>query len=130
MILKLVKEREALTSAEMRELIFGRPAGKRRSDEPVDSTVFVRPPRQCLEGALQRLQMGGRLLIADFQYKYTRKGERYGWGVALYSTPEIWFEQPAFPVPRSAEESFSLLVDYLGERLPDISRPVIEKLLK
>ncbi|MDE5651031.1 MAG: hypothetical protein K2I35_08520 [Duncaniella sp.] len=91
----------------------------------------VKPKRHSLEGALQRLQMGGWLLIADFEYKYTAAGDRYGWGVALYSTPEIWFDDPAIAVvDRAPEESLYRLVDHLSKKLPGVPLREIERLLK
>lgn len=119
MILELIREREGMTSTELRKEIFG---GKSASGE--------KSGRHSLEAPLQRLQMGGRLLIADFEYKYSARGERYGWGVALYSTPEIWFER-TFELPdKSPEESFGFLVSYLTERLPHASCNDISKLIR
>ena len=85
--------------------------------------------RSSLEGPLQRLQMGGWLLIADFEYKLTRTGERYGWGVALYSTPEIWFGKLP-QTQRTPSESFEFLVSALASRLPFGNKKAIRKLLE
>lgn len=130
MILDIIRENEGLTSTELKRLIFGSPSRKRKPGDLVDTMESVKPKRHSLEGPLQRLQMGGRLLIADFEYKYTAKGERYGWGVALYSTPEIWFER-TFDLPdRTPAESFDRFVDTLSSRLPGVSRQLIADLLR
>lgn len=128
-LLEIINARESATSAQLREIVFGRPAGKRRADDLVESRDYVRPRRQALEAPLQKLQMGGRLLIADFQYKHTRQGGRYGWGEAVYTTPEIWFGEEITRCDRTPGESFDILVDYLVARLPQTDRHRIVKLL-
>lgn len=105
------------------------PQGGREAGDLVDTAEIARPRRQVLEAPLQRLQMGGRLLIADFEYKYTAHGDRYGWGMALYATPETWFGRDIAKVGRTPEESFRLLADRLSEELPRATRPQIVKLL-
>lgn len=111
-LLAAVTEREGATSAELRRLLGI--AGKRHS----------------IESPLQRLQMGAYLLIADFEYKYTRLGDRYGWGVALYSTPEIWLGESAVPASCSPADSFRRLVTTVSSRLPSADPAMISKLLK
>lgn len=128
-LLDIIDAQEAATSAELREIVFGKPNRKRRPGDLVDSMEYVKPRRQVLEPPLQKLQMGGRLLIADFQYKMTRQGDRYGWGVALYTTPEIWFGKGITHCDNTPEESFNILVDHLATRLPNASRSQIVKLL-
>lgn len=128
-ILHIVKEREGVTSTELREEIFGKPSHRRKPTDLVDLLSAKRHKRNSLEGALQRLQMGGHLLIADFEYKHTKQGKRYGWGVALYSTPEIWFEQRFNGTERTPEESFARLVDHLRRKLPGTDPGQIEYLL-
>lgn len=117
-IYDIIREREGATSAEMRELIFG------------SLPRAERPRRGVLEPALQRLQMGGWLLIADFEYKYTAKGERYGWGVALYSTPEIWLDFKMQDLKRDPAESFERLVREVAGRLGGVDEREVAYLLK
>ena len=35
--------------------------------------------------------MQSYVIIADFEYKYDKNGNRYGWGIAKHSTPERLF---------------------------------------
>ncbi len=127
-LLNIIKENEAATSAGLREIVFGAAAGARRGSFG-GGAGNVRPRRQALEAPLQKLQMGGRLLIADFEYKYTARGDRYGWGVALYTLPEIWFGKDIARTGRSPEESFDLLTEHLAGKLPGADRSQIAKLL-
>lgn len=78
---------------------------------------------------MQRLQMGGHMLIADFEYKYTAQGKRYGWGVALYSTPEIWFERDFSLKECTPGESFRRLILYMKEKLPGADARQLQYLL-
>lgn len=83
-----------------------------------------------IESPLQRLQMGTWINIADFEYKISAAGHRYGWGVAVYTTPEQWFSPAVIQCDASPMESFHKLCSYLSSRLPDVSLPAIEKLLR
>ncbi len=129
MILDLIRTNGGLTSSELRKLIFGSPSRKRNPYDLVGAADFVKPKRHVLEAPLQRLQMGGRLLIADFEYKLTSRGERYGWGVALYATPEMWFDNLAMTA-RTPAESFEFLVNSLSAKLPGVNRKQIIDLIK
>ena len=91
MLLEIIRENDSLTSTELRQLIFG---GRKRNwdDLPeIEGNLIINSKNKGLEGPLQRLQMGGWLVISDFEYKKAKNGERYGWGVARYSTPEVVF---------------------------------------
>lgn len=130
MILDIIRAHEGLSSTELKRLIFGAQAHPRKPESIVGFMEYTRPKRHSLEAPLQKLQMGARLLIADFEYKYTAKGDRYGWGVALYSTPEIWFGR-GFEIPgRSAQESFTILVGEMSRRLPSIPVSLLEALIR
>lgn len=52
---------------------------------------FQKGGEKNFEGTLTQLQMGGYLLIRDFQRKQNREGKPYGWPIAVYTTPEaLW----------------------------------------
>lgn len=131
MILEIVNANECITSTELKRRIFGETPRRRRAENLAEMIELKKPKRLSLEGPLQRLQMGGRLLIADFEYKHSAKGDRYGWGVALYSTPEIWFGRKFDVGDRTPEESFEILVETLKARLPEeVGRVPIARILK
>lgn len=130
MILDIIRENEGLSSTELKRIVFGSPAHRRKPGDLVEAIEHAKPRRQSLEAPLQRLQMGGRLLIADFEYKFTVGGERYGWGVAVYSTPEIWFERNLNLPDRTPSESFDFLVGSLSTNLPGVNREMIADLIR
>ena len=131
MILDIIREHEGLTSTELKRIVFdSMPREKNISrNELPETTAGGRPKRKTLESPLQRLQMGGWILIADFEYKYTSRGDRYGWGVALYSTPEIWLGNSIATTERTPQESLEHLVDHPSEKLPGTDRRLILNLL-
>lgn len=130
LILDTIRRHEALTSTELKRMIFGSPSRKRRDGELVDTLDAVKPKRHSLEGPLQRLQMGGYVVIADFEYKYTAAGERYGFGVALYTTPEALYGKSIASTDRSPSQSLACLIRKLSEKLPQASTGLLDQLLK
>lgn len=130
MILDIIRENEGLSSTELKRIVFGTPSRRRKPEDLVETMEYTKLKRHSIEAPLQRLQMSGRLLIADFEYKFTAKGKRYGWGVALYSTPEIWFERNFGVTDRTPAESFDFLVHSLSAKLPYVSRELIEGLIR
>ena len=132
MLLEIIRENDSLTSTELKHLIFGR--RKRTSPDEVpdnEDNVFKVGKSKSLESPLQRLQMGGWIIISDFEYKTTKRGERYGWGVARYSTPELNFgEGLILPAGRSPEESLKVLINSMKKIWPSASKNSFEKLLK
>ena len=150
MLLEIIKENDSLTSTELKKLIFGE--YKRESwDElpeaskpsPGHRPDFIDPegeglrgsqdkPRKkkSLEGPLQRLQMAGRIIISDFEYKRTRNGERYGWGVARYSTPEVVFGSSLKIPDEDSSQSLDSIITTLKKLFPLVSSSSLRSLLK
>lgn len=138
MLLDIIGINDSMTSTDLREALLGKPKRRSPFDFPELKSDFPaaltqaegkKPSRHSLEGPLQRLQMGGRILISDFRYKLTRKGERYGWGVAEYSTPEMLFDREELSTDLSQRESLEYIVDYVGSRFPKASSEQLRKLL-
>lgn len=132
MLLDIIRENDSLTSTELKQLIFGGPKKRNWDDLPDnDSMPEVRMKRKSLESPLQRLQMGGWIVISDFEYKTTKRGERYGWGVARYSTPEIVFGEDIKEFEgRSPEESLDFIIKRMKKERTFTLRSSWEKLLK
>lgn len=130
MILDIIRENEGLSSTELKMFIFGFPKRMRKAwDIPDNETVAVVRKRSSIETQLQKLQMGGWLLISDFEYKLTSRGEKYGWGVARYSTPELWFGRDFLPIDRTPQESLEILVEKVSKKLSGKDRESIRQLI-
>ena len=132
MLLEIIRENDGMTSTDLKGAVFG-PLRQRREWNDIPDPELETPfkeKRKSLEGPLQRLQMGGWLLISDFEYKKTKNGERYGWGVAKYSTPELNFNTK-FELPEvSHEESLTRLIKHLKEIWPGMTTKAALALLK
>ena len=52
---------------------------------------FGKEGEKNFEGTVADLQMGGYLLIRDFRRRLNKKGQPYGWPIAVYTTQErLW----------------------------------------
>lgn len=136
MIYDIIDINDGMTSTDLRQSLLGAPRRRSAADLPSASPDVAYPAaagkksgRHLLEAPLQRLQMGGRLCISDFRYKLTRHGERYGWGVAEYSTPESLFPGESLYVDMSPQECLEYITDYVGKRFPRASAEQLRKLL-
>ena len=81
---------------------------------------------------MTRLQKQCYVLISDFRYLTDKYGNRYGWGVAEYSTPEKFFGKKFCDAvyKRTPEESYAKIVKHLKKVLPDADPQLIEKMIK
>lgn len=139
MIYDIIGINDKITSTELREGILGLQIDRKRTmyDLPDLENPSIlpaanerkKPGRHALETPLQYLQMGGYVCISDFRYKITRRGERYGWGVAEYSLPENIFQREHLIVKETPDESLELMVQYVSERFSRSKELEIRKLL-
>ena len=133
MLLDIIRENDSMTSTELKGGIFGeRKRNRQWYDLPDNEDLIpLSGKRKSLEAPLQRLQMGGWLLISDFEYKITKRGERYGWGVARYSTPELNFGDNLRKLEDvDPKKSLTRLTDYVKRVWPTASRKELMLLLK
>lgn len=84
------------------------------------------------DGIITRLQMQGYICISDFEYMIDKHGNRYGWGVARYSTPEEAFGYDFTSSAYSSEpaKSFEKIIDHIMTILPQAPRTAVEKLFR
>ena len=61
------------------------------SNEAKDKAGFGKGGEKGFDGTCSKLQMSTYLTVKDFRPRLNKKGEEYGWAVALYTLPEyIW----------------------------------------
>ncbi len=92
---------------------------------------FGKDGRKGFDGTITRLQMGGYVVISDFEYRKDKQGKTYGWGVARYATPENHFGS-AFTdavYAREPEESKIRIFDHLRTLHPNIPEKILWKLI-
>lgn len=132
LLLDIIRENDSLSSTELKNLIFGK-KGRTTWDEIPDSinNQIAKSKSKSLETPLQRLQMGGWIIISDFEYKKTKNGERYGWGVARYSTPELIFGELIENIKeKTPSQSLDNIISSVKKRFPSSTRRSLEILLK
>ena len=83
------------------------------------------------DSIITRLQMQTYINIADFTYMRDKHGNQYGWGVAVYTTPEHCFGDLAASAYRTdPSRSKELVIKRLCNALPRVSESDIAWLMK
>ena len=81
---------------------------------------------------MNRLQAQCYVIISDFVYMKNKRGEPYGWGVAEYSTREVFmggdFTERVYE--RTPAESYERILDHFRELFPDENISKIKKFIK
>lgn len=125
-VLQTIDTEGAVTSKMIAELLglSGRKK-KRRPDDLVDEMPVGE--KVSLDPILSRLMMEGRIVIADFAYNIDKRGNRYGWGIAKYSTPENLY---GHLLPDcTPEESYEKMFRHLKKAVPIATEAQIRNLL-
>ncbi|MBO5556915.1 MAG: hypothetical protein J5927_06990 [Oscillospiraceae bacterium] len=88
--------------------------------------------KKGFDTSITRLQEQCYVLISDFVYSTDKKGNRRGWGVAEYSTPEksmgAAFTDQVYQRP--PDESYGRLLDHLHRLFPAAEEKALKKFLK
>lgn len=133
-ILNLIKENESLLTPQIKKL--GGYVSTRKSKDISNVFPFKAEEKQQVrqEGfdtIMSHLQMSTHIIIADFEYNYRPDGERYGFGVARYTTPEAMFgEELISKIPNySSTESKKLIITQILNKYPHYTRADIQSVL-
>lgn len=125
-VLQTIESEGEITSKEIAALLgFTGRKKKRQPGDLVDNTPVGE--KVNLDPILSRLMMEGRIVIADFIYNIDKRGNRYGWGIARYSTPENLYCN--IKVDRSPQESYERMFVHLKKMVPVATDAQIKKLL-
>ena len=94
--------------------------------------AYQKGGKKGFDTAITRLQKQCYVLTNDFVYATDRYGNAYGWGVAEYTTPEIFFGRTFRDkvYRRSPEESYERILKQFQKILPGTGKEEIERLLK
>ena len=88
--------------------------------------------KKGFDASITRLQEQCYVIISNFVYTLDKNGNRRGWGVAEYSTPEKFmgtdFSDRVYQ--RSPEESRERLMEYLRGLFPGVSEKDLKRFLK
>jgi hypothetical protein len=142
-LLDILREHQTLLTHEWKQLA-GYVQPRRKPRTPLERVMEMEAPdvlrraereaaparrKAAFDGLVTRLQMGTHVVIADFEYNYTRDGTRYGWGKARYTTPELMYGD-VFALPDcTPEESLACMVQHLEEQFPGVGERTWRELL-
>lgn len=100
LIYNTIVEHESVRSDVLKKLTgLGSKSKQQRGTNPIDIITNIpsktkkakEPKQESFDTAITHLQMGTWIICADFEYSYTKDGKRYGWGKAVYATPEAMY---------------------------------------
>ena len=88
--------------------------------------------KKGFDSSVTRLQEQCYVLISDFVYTLDKNGNRRGWGVAEYSTPEkhLGGGFAAAVYAREPKESYERLFEHLVRLFPEVPEAELKKFLK
>lgn len=125
-VLQTIQIEGSATIQELRRLL-GFARGRRRRTARDLAAEIPEEEKISLDPILTRLQMEARLVIADFAYNIDRHGNRYGWGVARYTTPEALYGP--LTVDHTPDESYERLHAHFRTLFPEAPERELSKLL-
>ncbi|MBE6632459.1 MAG: hypothetical protein E7623_07150 [Ruminococcaceae bacterium] len=93
---------------------------------------YVKDGKKGFDTFITRLQMQGYICISDFKYMVDKHGKEYGWGVAVYSTPEniLGCDHIRSAYCEDPKESYEKIKGRIRELFPHTAEKNIEKLMK
>ncbi|MBR2121334.1 MAG: hypothetical protein IJ930_00070 [Lachnospiraceae bacterium] len=93
---------------------------------------YTKDGKKGFDSVITRLQHQCYVLISDFVYEKDKNGNPYGWGVAEYSTPEVFFgkEFRRTLYDKEPDESREKIFDHLRKILPEADEKTLARLLR
>ena len=92
---------------------------------------FGKGGEKNFEGTITDLEMKMYLCMRDFRQRKNKKGESYGWSVAVYSTPEhLWgYEHVTSAYREDPSESWNRIVNHMNEIYPIATKAQIQRVI-
>lgn len=98
-IYELIVKNESVRSDVLKNELGLYKANSKKQKNPIDNLINIpvakknrkKEKTESFDTAITRLQMGTWIVCGDFEYSYTKEGKRYGWGKAVYVTPEAMY---------------------------------------
>lgn len=93
---------------------------------------FGKDGEKGFEGAITTLMMQTYLCNCDFKKRKNKKGEEYGWNVAIYTSPEhLWgYDLVTALYKEEPKDSWQRIVDHMHDIYPIATDKQIKKVLK
>lgn len=105
--------------------------GEFYSNDLKQKAGFGKDGEKGFDGVMTGLQMQLYLCCRDFRQRKNKKGEAYGWPVAVYSMPEYIFgrEYVTSAYSETGNESYSRIVNHIKDVYPIANDKMIKKVL-
>lgn len=102
------------------------------SNELKKMAGFGKAGEKGFDGAITTLMMQLYLCNCDFQKRKNKKGEEYGWNVAVYTSPEhLWgYDTVTSAYKEEPSASFQKIIDHMNDIYPIATEKQIRKVLK
>ena len=101
------------------------------SFEVKQNAGFGKKGEKNFEGTVTDLEMKMYLCMRDFRQRKNKKGEDYGWAIAVYSTPEHLFgyDYVTLAYKETPEESWKKIVAHMNEIYPVATKAQIQRVI-
>lgn len=102
------------------------------SNELKQKAGFGKNGEKGFESVISNLQMQIYLCISDFQQRKNKKGQAYGWPIAIYCTPEHLFGRNIITKAYSETptQSAKHIANHIMELFPEVTEQQIRRLLE
>ena len=102
------------------------------SSELKKDAGFGKGGEKGFNGTITDLQMKTYLVVKDFRQRKNKKGESYGWPIAVYATPEKLFgyEHVRSQYDEDPQDSKEAIANHIREIYPIATEKQIKKILK
>ena len=127
-ILEVLRQNESLLSRDLKRAAGYSLSRRRYTGDALHPVRVEKTGSEC-DALLKDIEMATYVCIADFEYNYTRSGERYGWGLARYCTPEAMYGDGITHCDRTPEESRQRIINHLQSLFPQATQRQLEKLI-
>ena len=95
-----------------------------------DRAGFGKGKEKGFEGTITRLQMETYLCVTDFRQKKNRRGESYGWSIAILTRPEdIWGDIVTSAYSEDPEQSAQRIGQRMQELYPAVTARQLKKIV-
>jgi hypothetical protein len=101
------------------------------SNELKEKAGFGKGGEKGFEGIITGLQMQLYLCVRDFRQRKNKKGEEYGWPIAVYMTPEgIWgYDYVTSAYKETPDESAAAIARHIEDVYPIATADQIQKVV-
>lgn len=101
------------------------------SNELKQKAGFGKNGEKNFDGTVTDLEMRQYLCIRDFRQRKNKKGESYGWALAIYSTPEhiFGYDHVTSRYCEKPEESYNAIVTHINDIYPVATTEQIHKVI-